>query len=396
MLIRNGKVFDVNKGFVTADIVIDESMIMSVNEKSNAEDEDINDMEGRNKVTCNEPDGACIDATGLYVIPGLVDIHFHGCMGYDFSDGTLEALEKMAEYEASNGITAMCPASMTYDETRLARVFSTAVKYRDSYDCYKAQAELVGINMEGPFISEDKRGAQNKEYICNPDVDMFDRLKKAADGMIRVVDIAPEMDGAMEFIESVASSVRVSLAHTNADYDTTMRAFDKGADHVTHLYNAMPPFHHRNPGVVGAAADRENVYVELIGDGVHCSPATVRATFKMFGEDRIVLISDSMEACGMPDGEYELGGQKVIVKGSATLEDGTIAGSVANLMDCVRVLVKSMNIPLAAAIKCASFNPAKSIGISDRYGSLEPGRIANIVLLNENLDIVRVILRGQL
>ncbi len=330
------------------------------------------------------------DAGGMYLIPGLTDIHFHGCVGYDFSDGTEEAIAAIARYEAENGITTICPATMTYSEEILTCVMRAAGKY---HGC--GGAELVGINMEGPFISMEKRGAQNPEYIMDPDTEMYRRLQQESGGLIKLVDLAPEKQGAMEFIQELKGEVTVSIAHTTADYDTAMQAFKQGASHVTHLYNAMPPFEHRSPGVVGAALDTPGCEVELICDGVHVHPSVIRATIKMFGADRVIMISDTMRAAGMPDGSYLLGGQKVQVSGShATLEDGTLAGSVTNLMQSLVLAVKEMGIPLETAVRCAAVNPARSIGIYDRYGSIEPGKIANLVLLSQDLDIVKVILNG--
>jgi len=251
--------------------------------------------------------------------------------------------------------------------------------------------------MEGPFISMEKKGAQNGEYIHKPDADMFYRLQKAANGLIKLCDIAPEVEGAMECIETIANDVRVSVAHTAADFDVAEEAFKKGAQHVTHLYNAMPPYSHRAPGVIGAACDNEKVMVELICDGVHSHPATVRTTFKMFGDDRVILISDSMMACGLDDGQYTLGGQDVTVKGNlATLTElGNIAGSVTNLMKCMKKAVKEMQIPLESAVKCATANPAKAIGIFDKYGSLTPGKQADVVLLDKDLEIKYIIKSGE-
>lgn len=337
--------------------------------------------------------GEEIDATGCYVIPGLTDIHFHACVGYDFCDGTKEAIEKMAEYQLANGITTICPASMTFSEEQLTSIFANAAAYES-----EKGATLVGINMEGPFISLEKKGAQNPLYIHKPDAELFRRLQRAANGLIKLVDIAPEVEGAMECIEDIKDEVRVSLAHTNADFAVAEEAFTKGAKHVTHLYNAMPPYSHRAPGVIGAACDNENVMVELICDGVHSHPATVRTTFKMFGDERIILISDSMMACGLEDGQYSLGGQEVTVKGNlATLtEGGAIAGSVTNLMKCMCKAVKEMNIPLESAVKCATINPAKAIGIYEQYGSLTPGKFADIVILDEKLEIKYIIKSGKI
>ena len=378
MIIRNGNIFKDGK-FSKGDLFVSDGKIASKQESPQNESDEV------------------IDATGLYVIPGLTDIHFHGCVGYDFCDGTKESLEKMAEYQLANGITTICPASMTFSERQLSEIFENAAEYSKEENNKISGSKLVGINMEGPFISMEKKGAQNPKYIHKPDTEIFNRLQEKANGLVKLVDIAPETDGAMEFIKKVSDKVCVSIAHTMADYEKTKEAFENGANHVTHLYNAMPPYSHRAPGVIGAACDNEDVMVELICDGVHIHPTAVRTTFKMFGDDRIIFISDSMMACGLNDGQYTLGGQDVIVCGNvATLTgEGNIAGSVTNLMNCLRIAVKKMNIPLESAIKCATINPAKSIGIDDNYGSLTPGKVADIVLLDENLEIKHIIKNGE-
>jgi len=376
MIIKNGLVFEASGNFSKNNILIESGKIISV---ENGKDY------GAGKIS------NCIDAAGMYVIPGLIDIHFHGCMGYDFCDGTKESLKAIADAELTWGITSICPASMTFNEEKLSAVFENAVHYDN-----KSGAKLAGINMEGPFISPRMAGAQNPEYICNADKDMFIRLQKKAKGLIRVVNVAPETEGAIEFIKDAVNSVKVSIAHTEADYDTATEAFKAGSDHVTHLFNAMPHFHHRAPGVIGAAADFEKVYVEIITDGIHVDAAAVRTVFKIFGDDRIIFISDSMEACGMPDGQYELGGQKVYVSANkAELTDGTIAGSVTNLRECLKNAVFNMGIPMEKAVKCATVNPAKSIGIYDCCGSIEEGKCADIVILDKALNVKYVILDGK-
>lgn len=369
MIIKNGYVFTENATFEKRDIYIEDEYI----------------TEGAYQKT----DGK-IDADGLYVIPGLIDIHFHGCVGYDFCDGTTEAIQAMADYEAKNGVTAMAPATMTLDDTSLEKIFSCAASYES-----ESGSMLMGINMEGPYLSEAKKGAQNAAFLKKPDISHFVHMNSIAKGLIKLVSIAPEEPGALSFIEELKDHVVISVAHTTADYLTTKTAFETGASHVTHLYNAMPPFTHREPGVVGAAYDDGYCKVELISDGIHITPTVIRATFQLFGDDRIILISDSMMATGLTNGDYTLGGQPVKVNGNlATLADGTIAGSATNLMDCVRRAV-SFGIPLTSAIKCASINPAKEIGVYDKVGSLTPGKYANIVLLDKDLDIIKVILKGK-
>lgn len=336
-------------------------------------------------------DEEIVNAEGLYAIPGLIDIHLHGCAGFDFCDGTDAALSAMAAYEAQNGITAFAPASMTLPEETLLQVFRTAVQYsRQDRD----GAMFCGINMEGPFFSPEKKGAQNGAYLQKPDLALFHRLQNAADGRIKLVDIAPELEGALPFIKAAAQEVNVSVAHTAADYQTARQAFAAGARHVTHLYNAMPPFSHRAPGVVGAACDA-GAAVELICDGVHVHESMIRATWKLFGNDRVVLISDSMRAAGLQDGCYTLGGQEVTVRGShATLSDGTIAGSVTNLFDCMRKAV-SFGIPLECAVRAATYNPACEIGEEARMGTLSAGKLANVVLLDRALNLRAVYIAGR-
>lgn len=335
--------------------------------------------------------GEILNAEGLYAVPGLIDIHVHGCGGYDVGDGTPEALERMAEFLLLNGIMAFCPTTMARPVPELKMVLENVAAFSG-----KAGAACLGVNLEGTFVSSCKAGAQRKEYLQSPDVMLFQELQKAAAGCIRLVTLAPELPGATEFIRELKDHVRVSLGHTSADYDTAMAAFAEGASHVTHLYNAMEPFDKRQPGMPGAALDAENVMAELIADGVHVHPAVVRATFQMLGEDRIILISDSMRACGLGDGEYSLGGHRVYVKeNKATLEDGTIAASVCHLMDMVRSVVR-MGIPLGKAVKCASYNPAKALGLLAERGSLSLGRIGDVVLLDQDLNIRFIIQEGRI
>lgn len=372
MIIKNVLVYNEEKSFVPGEICIRDGVFVPMSEAGEGEE--------------------VIDGEGCYAIPGLVDVHFHGCVGHDFCDGTQEALEKIAEYEAAQGVTTIVPATMTLSLDELVGIMENAASYKN-----EKGAILAGINMEGPFINSAKKGAQAGTFIRVPNAEMFRTLQKASNGMIRLCDIAPEEEGAMEFIEAVKDEVHVSFAHTGADYDTAKKGYDLGATHATHLYNAMPAFSHRNPGVIGAARDSEHVMVELICDGIHIHPSVVRATFAMFGADRVVLISDSMRATGLEDGIYTLGGQEVKVVGKlATLVEGdVIAGSATNLMDCVRTAVKEMDIPLESAVGAASINAAKSVGIDDKYGSISNGKVGNVVLLNPDLSTNKVIVRGE-
>lgn len=370
MRITGGSVFDLERGFVARELCTDGGYIAP-----------------------QSGDSRVLDATDCYVIPGLVDLHFHGCRGEDFSDATPDGLQVMADYELSRGVTYICPAGMTLGEDQLMRICRNAAEHRK----HAAHgAELVGIHLEGPFLSEAKKGAQNGAYLHAPDAAMLHRLQEAAGGLVKLVTLAPELPGSLEFIHA-AEGITVSIGHTTADYETACMALDAGARHVTHLYNAMPPFTHRAPGVIGAAFDRPDTRVELICDGVHIHPSVVRATFRLFGAERVILISDSLRAAGMPDGQYTLGGQDIIVKGNrGTLMDGvTLAGSVTDLMGCLRQAVQ-FGIPVADAVRAASYNPAQVLGILDRAGSLEGGKEASLVLLNrEDLSVRAILFRGE-
>ena len=407
MIIKNIKFFGEDKVFHAGQVAIHDGLFVAVQRvRGEKNEEPLNayaantGMSRTGAIDAGVPrtdaidgdvmDGDVIDGEGCFAIPGLIDIHFHGCAGADFCDADLEGLERMEKYEASVGVTSVCPASMTVSEEELHKIMKTAAAYEN-----KKGARLVGIHMEGPFINEAKKGAQAAENIRLCDETLYRRLQAESGNLIKLVDVAPETEGAMEFIEAVKDEVVISIAHTTADYDTAGLALEKGASHVTHLYNAMPAFSHREPGVVGAARDHKNCRVELICDGIHIHSSVVRATFAMFGADRITLISDSMRATGLEDGQYTLGGQDVYVKGTrATLKDGTIAGSVTNLMGCLKTAVLEMGIPLEDAVACATMNPAKELGIYDQCGSITPGKRADLVLLDEKLNVKAVYIDG--
>lgn len=332
-----------------------------------------------------------IDADGAYVIPGLVDIHLHGAAGCDFCDGTEEAFRTIADFELNCGVTSIVPATMTLPRERLVPIMEAIARYAEKNDAIK------GITMEGPFISAKKRGAQNERFIQEPNIEFFNGLQKAARGLICQVTAAPEVTGAIDFIKKVSKECVVSVAHTNATYAEAMEAFAAGANHVTHLFNAMPPFGHRETGVVGAAFDDKKVFAELICDGEHVHRTMIRATFQLFGANRICMISDSMSAAGMPEGEYFLGGQSVIRKETrAVLSDGTLAGAVSTLYDNFKKAVLEMRIPLEDAVTACTITPARSLGLERECGVLAVGHRADMVLLDRDLSIKRVIRNGRL
>ena len=372
MIIRNAKVYTPQHTFAVQDLVIRNGRIVPH--------------------AMAEPGEQVIDADGLYALPGLVDIHFHGAVGHDFCDADPEGLQAIADFEASKGVLAICPATMTFSEEILNGIMDVAASHKN-----ERGADLVGINMEGPYISPKKVGAQNPKYVMAADAGMFHRLNERSGGLIKLVDVAPEEPGNMDFIKECSKEVCISIAHTCTDYDTAKAAFAAGANHMTHLYNAMPGINHRDPGPIIAALE-DGAMVELITDGVHIHPAVVRFTFNTFGDDHVVLIADSMMACGLPDGAYSLGGQAVTVRGPrATLTEhpDTIAGSATCLYDCMRHAVLQMGVPLESAVRAASENPARCIGIEADYGSLAEGRIGNVILADADLNIRTVIRHGE-
>jgi N-acetylglucosamine-6-phosphate deacetylase len=332
---------------------------------------------------------ADIDAEGGYLIPGLIDIHTHGAMGCDASDGDAAGLETMARYYAAHGVTSFCATTMTLPEDTLTRAMHTIRDYRRP----KNGARCVGVYLEGPFLSQTKKGAQAAEYIHSPDIDMFMRLYTAAGEKIRAVGIAPEQPGSGAFIKVVSQLCTLSLAHTAADYATAAAAYEVGASQATHLFNGMNPFLHREPGVVGAALD-SGAYVELICDGLHVHPAAIRGAFRMF-PGKIVLISDSLRCAGMPDGSYELGGQPIVVRnGKATLLDGTLAGSCISLLDAVKNVVQ-FGVPLEQAVEAATLAPARALRIAHMFGSIEPDKAADMLILGSDLKLKYTIIGGE-
>ena len=330
------------------------------------------------KIVSVEPDTGRgdIDAGGNLLLPGLIDVHTHGCIGMDTMDADFEP---MCRFYAEHGTTSFLPTTMTMGYDALERVTQAKTDFPG--------AEILGFHFEGPYISEKHKGAQNPAYIKKPSAKEFSRFKN-----VKMVTIAPESEGSAEFIRAVTPECIVSIGHTDCTYETALEAIENGASCLTHTYNAMPPFHHRNPGPIGAAFEK-HIYAQIICDGFHISKPVVLATYKMFGADRMVLISDSIRSAGLPDGEYESGGLKVFLKdGAARLADGTIAGSSATLLDCVKKAVE-FGIPLDDAVRMASRTPAELLGV--KKGRIEPGYDADLLITDRELNIKTVITAGK-
>ncbi len=366
MIIGNARVF-IDGAFIPGSVTVENGIITAIGNEAHYD----------------------IDAKGQYLVPGFIDVHTHGAMGCDFSDGIPEDFVTMSRYFAGCGVTSFLATTMTLKEETLIPAMDAARDFKRPAD----GAKCAGLHLEGPFLCYNKRGAQAAENLHLPDAPMFNRLNKASGNKVRLVTVAPETEGAMDFIREVSPVCTVSLGHTEADYETAMEAFRNGASHATHLFNTMPGLHHRSPGVIGAAFD-SGVTAELICDGLHIDPSVIRMTAKLFG-DNLVAVSDSLRCAGMPDGAYTLGGQPIEMKnGKATLlGTDTLAGSSTNLLAELQNLV-SYGIPLENALTAVTSAPARAARLQD-IGSIAVGKAADLLLLSEALELTAVFIDGQ-
>lgn len=367
MIIKNATVYDKNFEPVRTDIEIENGIIKSIG---------MNDADG-------------LDFSDCVAIPGFIDIHIHGCNLADATDGKSDSAARMSKWLAKNGITSFCPTTMTLPADTLRKCFG----YIADTMGHEEGAYIHGVNMEGPFIAPEKKGAQDGAHIVDPDFELFKELNEICP--VKLVDIAPERSGAEEFTKKASKLCTVSAAHTTADYAKGIEAFEWGITHATHLYNAMSGLGSREPGMVGAVLDSKNVFAELICDGIHISPATLRITFKALGEDRTVVISDATMSAGLEPGEYMLGGQKIYKTDAARLADGTLAGSSTNLFEEFQNLL-TFGIPLKQAIKSLTINPARAIGVDEKTGSIAEGKNADLLILSKDFsEIKAVFIKGK-
>jgi len=367
VIIKNAVVYDGSFSPVETDIEIENEKIKSLG-KTN--------LEG-------------LDCSDCVILPGFIDIHIHGCNMADATDGNPDSAAKMSKWLAQNGITSFCPTTMTLPVDTLKKCFGYIADTMGNEE----GAYIHGINMEGPFIAPEKKGAQDAAHILKPSIEIFEELNSICP--VKLVDIAPEQNGADEFINKAKNICTVSAAHTTANYEQGKKAIALGTTHATHLYNAMNGLTSREAGMVGAVLDSEDVTAELICDGIHICPATLRITFKALGEDRTVAISDAMMAAGLDEGEYTLGGQRVIKTDAARLPDGTLAGSATNLFEEFQNLL-SYGIPVKHAIKSVTINPAKAIGVDKITGSIECGKNADLIVLSKDFkEIKAVFIKGK-
>ncbi len=333
-------------------------------------------------------DEAGKDMTGKIVLPGFADIHIHGGGGGDFSDGTQESFDTISRYLAQHGVTSFCGTTMTLPQEKLLQIAKAAEHYT------APKAKLIGINLEGPYIAPSKKGAQNGDYIRPCSTEELNELT-ASSSKIKLITVAPEASDSEDFIRYASEKMTVSVGHSNANEAQCRAAIASGISHATHLYNAMTPQTHRSAGVAGTALD-SRITCELICDGAHICPTVLRNTFKILGEDRACVISDSMRAAGLGCGAFELGGQTVYVAENdsvARLEDGTIAASVTNLFDEFRNLL-SYGIDIKTALKACTINPARIIGEEKNIGSIAVGKCADLLMVNENYELCEVYIDG--
>lgn len=325
------------------------------------------------------------------VLPGFIDVHTHGAMGKDTMDATDDAMLVMKKHMADHGVTSFLPTTVTMPTEALCSAIRAAKANEKGEG-----AEILGVHLEGPYFSPKLAGAQNPAYLRSPDIEDLDTILDAVPGFVRIMSLAPELEGAPEAIAHLKKrGVVAAMGHTAADYKTAMRAVSYGVTEATHLFNCMSALTHRAPGVVGAALEHPAVFAELICDGIHVSAAAAKIAIRAKGSDKVILISDSMRAAGMPDGDYDLGGQRVIVKdGTARIEDGNLAGSTSNVLDCFRNVVK-WGISLPEAVHMASTNPAASVG-AETKGKIRTGADADLIVLNPQLELVATIIGGNI
>ncbi|MEW8996594.1 MAG: N-acetylglucosamine-6-phosphate deacetylase [Thermoanaerobacter sp.] len=375
LLLKHGEIYTQNEIIYNGDLLISNGKISSI---------------GKNLST---NDAEVIDLKGKKIVPGFIDIHIHGGVGHDTMDATYEALNAISIHLAKHGVTSFCPTTMTMD---IPYILNALKNINETMKKKTAGAQILGAYVEGPFISKEHKGAQDEKYIIPPDKNLFDEFLEIAGGNIKVIALAPEKDPDGSFVEHVTKKgVKVSLGHTNATYEEMKNGVEHGATIAVHTYNGMKGLHHREPGALGEVFLDDRIYSEVISDFIHTHPASVKILIKIKGTDKVILISDAMPACGLGDGEYIFGGQKVLVKeGVAKLENGSLAGSTLTL-DKALANITFLGVPLFEACKMASLNPAKAIGVDNRKGSIKVGKDADIVVLNNDLTVYMTIIEGK-
>lgn len=386
ILIKNAKVITPYELLNNYSVVIENNTIIDIDKINSFKDKDFDSV-----ISCDE----------RFLSPGFIDIHNHGNHGHDTMEATIEALDSMASFHLKSGVTGFLPTTITAPYEDIKRAVKNVGEYiklqKDKILKERVNSQVLGLHLEGPYFSEAKKGAQPIEFIKNPDIKEIDELINISNNNIKIVSLAPELKGAGEMIEYLkAKGITASAGHSNAKFEEAKAGVDRGITLATHLYNGMRSFSHRDPSIIGAVLIDERVRCEMICDGVHIHPAAMKLAVKMKGKDGIVLISDATMAAGLEDGEYELGGRKVFVKnGEVRLPEGNLAGSTLTLNRSVYNMVNKVGIPLQDAVRMASLNPAKAIGVSNNKGSIEIGKDADLIIFDENINVSSAIVCGK-
>ena len=373
--LKNVKVYIKNVGIVKTNIGIENGRIAYIGNEENIE-------------PIFETDGI--------VVPGFIDEHIHGAGGADAMDGTVEALQTISEFLAREGTTGFLATTMTQSPENITNALKAVKKVREKGE-YKG-AEVLGVHLEGPFISPKHVGAQPLEYVATPDAELFDKYNEASGNSIKIVTLAPEVEGGLGLVKHLSNiGVVASVGHTGGKYADVVNAVAAGATNVTHTYNAQTGLHHREAGVVGAAMLLDELNCEMICDTIHVSVPAIKLVIKNKPHDKYTLITDAMRAKGMPDGKSELGGQDVFVNnGEARLADGTLAGSVLKMNVAVKNLVEKAGVPFTDAIDFATYNPAKNIGVLHERGTIEVGKRADLTVLNSDFEVLYTLVNGKI
>lgn len=372
--LKNVTAYVAGKGLVKTDIAFEDGKIVAIGKLDNVE--------------------PIFDTDGV-VLPGFIDEHIHGAGGADAMDGTEEALQTISEYVAKEGTTGFLATTMTQSPENIGKALKNVKTVREKGE-YKG-AEILGVHLEGPFISPKHVGAQPLEYVAKPAPETFDKYNEISGGNIKVVTLAPEVEGGLDLVKHLAKiGVVASIGHTGAKFSDVEAAVAAGATNVTHTYNAQTPLHHREAGVVGAAMLIDELNCEMICDTIHVSVPAIKIFVKNKPHDKFTLITDAMRAKGMPDGLSELGGQQVFVKnGEARLSDGTLAGSVLKMNVAVKNLVEKVGVSFTDAVDFASANPAKNLGLYDARGSIEVGKRADFAVMDKDYNILYTVIGGK-
>ncbi|WP_346726706.1 N-acetylglucosamine-6-phosphate deacetylase [Bacillus suaedaesalsae] len=384
VILRNVYIYAEDRDFEDGYIILNNGIIQEIGEMVSLKEEDILDFED------------ILVPPKCKLLPGMIDIHIHGVAGADTMDASFEAIHTMATSLPKEGTTSFLTTTITQSPAAIENALKNISSYIENQDDRKA--EVLGVHLEGPFISAKRAGAQPIEYIQNPNLHTFQNWQRLSNNNIKLVTLAPEINGAIEFTQYLVNhGVIVSLGHSDANYEEVNKAIQAGASHVTHLFNAMSGIHHREPGLTGSALLQDALFIEIIADGKHVHPEMIRLAYMNKTKDKIILITDSIRAKGLKPGLFDLGGQTVAVdETKATLQDGTLAGSILSMEKAVQNFQKYTDCSIRDIIQMTSTNPAKQLNIYNRKGSIAKGKDADVIVMNQNLEVLMTFCRGHL